>query len=200
MRRLRFLLPAVLAMLLTGCQTRMVGTYAATGYAGDPRRVFIVNGMSDEFGAGVATGFSGGIETQLQRCGITTKQWRPDAMMLDGEARLASAIRSFAPDLVLRVRVQGVNRTRSQYATVVSKTLGVTALEPQGRTVWETTVVTRDEAIASNTERRGANLARGIVLRMTSDHILPACATQPATASPPKGADPAADAQPEVAG
>jgi hypothetical protein len=168
-RRFRFILPVLAALGLAGCgpQVRLVDTQVATGYTGNPRRVFVVDVTHPLYGSFISADFRAGMRDGLARCGIAVADFKTDAWELDSRRRGSAQITAFDPDLLVRIAMV---RSGSTDAYQVS------ARERSGRMVWGTTIETYG--------RSGADMAAKVIERMAADRILPACANPLPAAGP----------------
>ena len=187
---LRLLVPMALA--LAGCEARIGTIVAKPGYFSDPRRIYIVDSIDPISGKTISMTFRSGMRDGLARCGITSADFKIDALELNRDSRYKAEVAAFHPDLIMRIETRHIQFV--QY--VESLTYWVGAWDPlrdATHEVWSASIRAADVVGTVDRESRGTEMAEKIIKQMTADGMLPACARP----NPPEAASlPAATARP----
>ncbi len=162
-------------LALTGCVGVSVnGHIAAKDYAKSPKRILILNRLDEQFEASMPQLFADAIVPALARCSVSALVYRPDAMELDAEAKLAAAIAKFDPDTVLNInqtrRLLQDGQVRSGFYVLTLSDLS------QKRFIWKADIgVGASARFLADRRVAGGNFADEVVRSLAGDAIIKTC-------------------------
>jgi hypothetical protein len=169
----RILVP--MALTLAGCEAHISTIVAKPGYYSDPHRVFIVDDIDPIAGKTVSMTFRAGMRDMLARCGITSAEFKFDALELNRLSRYRAEVETFHPDLLLRIETRHIQQI--QYTEVLTYWVGAwDPLRDATHEVWSARISAMDVVGTVDRDSRGTEMAEKVIKQMTKDGMLPACA------------------------
>ena len=159
-------------VLLTACVGANVGEHVrAADYSGDPKRVFVINGLDSKFSQKAVDSFGREIQVRLASCGVAALVVRPNRMELNAAARMGEAVSSFKPDAVLNIR-QTERVSRDGSTMFGEYVLTLTDVERK-REVWKASISL--STFMGERERGGPEFAATLIRQLTADAVLRSC-------------------------
>ena len=172
----RLVLLGAVFLLLVGCvQPTKIQSVMAAGYAGEPKRIFVVTDVGNEYGAE----FSGAFEERLiaiaRQCGAQLQVSRMSNLELDTSVHKAR-MKEFGPDVLLSMRRNGGTRMGAGgpvvHAIYDARLFDANTQKP----LWRANLNFYRGGTLIAIKERGEALAIELTNQMKSDGILKSCA------------------------
>lgn len=163
----------VAAILVSACAAPAhMTSNKATSYTKQPKRVYVMTNVGDEWGNDYYNAFKGKIAEILRQCGVESELSRISSVELDEKVHTKRA-RAFKADAVLSIRRSG--GTKNQYGTIIDVNYDSRLYDVDtGKVVWRSTAARFIRGLTPVADR-GEELAVDITNTMKADGIFPSC-------------------------
>lgn len=167
-------------LLLTACVGANVGEHVrAPDYSGNPKRIFVLNGLDSRFSQKAVDSFGPEIQTRLTSCGVAALVVRPNRMELNATARIGEAMSSFKPDAVLNIRQ--TERVSRDGSTIFGEYVVTLTEVERKREVWKASISL--STFLGERERGGPEFAATLIRQLTADAVLSSCPSSASVAN-----------------
>lgn len=160
---------------LAGCAASVrIDSNRAAGFSIEPKRIFVVSEVGNEYGAEFTQGFQSRLRAIAAECGAVLDLSQMSTLELNSNVHVSRA-RAFNADLLLTVRRGG--GTRDQYGNIIHVIYDARAFDARAdKPVWRASIDFRGPGMAGQRAERAGVLAGELTNRLKNDGIWRGCA------------------------